>query len=102
MQVSRSAPIERSRQIRVRRGAQEQIKLLYASTTDGKLALGIRDHSCQSLLPEQIQPSKNHVQNFFCRLKRWVCSSTKRDKLASHFLSFIQSASIIDWLRYGC
>lgn len=54
------------------------------------------------MLPEQIQPPKNHVQNFFCRLKRWVCSSTKRDKLASHFLSFIQSASIIDWLRYGC
>ncbi len=32
----------------------------------------------------------------------WACASTRRDKFALHFLSLIQFASIIDWLRYGC
>ena len=41
------------------------------------------------------------VENYFCRLKRWACSSTRRDKLARHFLSIIEFASVIDWLRYG-
>ena len=40
------------------------------------------------------------VENFFCRLKCWACTSTRCDKLASHFLSLIQFASVIDWLRY--
>jgi hypothetical protein len=35
-------------------------------------------------------------------LKRWASASTRRDKLALHFLALIQFASVIDWLRYGC
>lgn len=41
------------------------------------------------------------IENYFGRLKRWACASTRRDKLASHFLALIQFASVIDWLRYG-
>jgi transposase len=41
------------------------------------------------------------VENYFCRLRHWACSRTRRDKLARHFLSIIEFASVIDWLRYG-
>lgn len=41
------------------------------------------------------------VENFFQRLKRWASASTRRDKLAAHFLALLQFASVIDWLRYG-
>lgn len=39
------------------------------------------------------------VENFFCRLKRWACAATRRDKLAKNFLSLVQFAAVIDWLR---
>jgi transposase len=39
------------------------------------------------------------VEDFFRRLKRWACACTRRDKLALHFLSLIQFASVIDWMR---
>ncbi len=42
------------------------------------------------------------VENYFCRLKRWASESTRRDKLALHFLALIQFASVIEWLQYGC
>ena len=53
-------------------------------------------------LNKKLYRQRYRVENFFCRLKRWACASTRRDKLALHFLSLIQFASIIDWLRYGC
>lgn len=53
-------------------------------------------------LDKKLYRQRYRVENFFCRLKRWACASTRRDKLARHFLSIIQFASIIDWLRYGC
>lgn len=53
-------------------------------------------------LNKKLYRQRYQVENFFCRLKRWACSSTRRDKLALHFLSLIQFASVIDWLRYGC
>ena len=53
-------------------------------------------------LNKKLYRQRYRVENFFCRLKRWSCASTRRDKLALHFLSLIQFASIIDWLRYGC
>ncbi|MBE2286357.1 MAG: IS5 family transposase [Prosthecobacter sp.] len=53
-------------------------------------------------LNKQRYRQRYRVENFFCRLKRWACASTRRDKLALHFLSLIQFASMIDWLRYGC
>jgi transposase len=52
-------------------------------------------------LNKKLYRQRYRVENFFCRLKRWGCSSTRRDKLARHFLSLIQFASVIDWLRYG-
>ena len=52
-------------------------------------------------LNKKLYRQRYRVENFFCRLKRWACASTRRDKLALHFLSLIQFASIIDWLRYG-
>lgn len=36
------------------------------------------------------------VENSFCRLKRWASTSTRRDKLASHFLALIPFASAIE------
>jgi transposase len=53
-------------------------------------------------LNKKLYRQRYRVENFFCRLKRWSCASTRRDKLALHFLSLIQFTSIIDWLRYGC
>lgn len=41
------------------------------------------------------------IENYFCRLKRWACASTRRDKLAAHFLSLVEFAAVIDWLQYG-
>jgi transposase len=38
------------------------------------------------------------VENCFCRLKRWASVATRRDKLASRFLSLVTFAAIIDWL----
>jgi transposase len=53
-------------------------------------------------LNKKLYRQRYRVENFFCRLKRWSCASTRRDKLALHFLFLIQFASIIDWLIYGC
>jgi transposase len=39
------------------------------------------------------------VENFFCRLKRWGCTATRRDKLAQNFFSLIHFAAVIDWLK---
>ena len=39
------------------------------------------------------------VEDFFRRLKRWACTCTRRDKLALHFLSLVQFASVVDWMR---
>jgi transposase len=52
-------------------------------------------------LNKKLYRQRYRVENYFCRLKRWACSSTRRDKLARHFLSIIEFASVIDWLRYG-
>lgn len=43
---------------------------------------------------------RHHVENFFCRIKRFRRISTRYDKLAATFLSFVQLAAIIDWLSY--
>ena len=56
----------------------------------------------QRRLNKKLYRQRYRVENFFCRLKRWACASTRRDKLALHFLALIQFASVIDWLRYGC
>lgn len=53
-------------------------------------------------LNKKLYRQRYRVENFFYRLKRWACASTRRDKLALHFLSLIQLASIIDWLRFSC
>lgn len=53
-------------------------------------------------LNKKLYRQRYKVENYFCRLKRWASASTRRYKLAVHFLSLIQFASVIDWLRYGC
>lgn len=53
-------------------------------------------------LNKKLYRQRYKVENYFCRLKRWASASTRRDKLALHFLALIQFASVIDWLRYGC
>lgn len=38
------------------------------------------------------------VENFFQRIKRWRRTGTRYDKLALHFLAFVQLAAVIDWI----
>ena len=42
--------------------------------------------------------SRHRVENFFCRIKRYRRISTRYDKLATTFLSFVQLAAVVDWL----
>jgi transposase len=39
------------------------------------------------------------IENCFCRLKRWASIDTRRDKLASRYLSLVTFASVMEWLR---
>ena len=39
------------------------------------------------------------VENFFCQLKRWASTATRRDKLAENFFALVSFASIIEWLK---
>ncbi len=41
---------------------------------------------------------RHQVENFFCRIKRHRRISTRYEKLASRFLSFVQLAVVLDWL----
>jgi len=38
------------------------------------------------------------VENFFQRIKRFRRVGTRYEKLALHFLGFVQLAAILDWL----
>jgi transposase len=42
---------------------------------------------------------RHHVENFFQRIKRWRRIGTRYDKLATCFLSFVQLAAILDWIK---
>ena len=42
---------------------------------------------------------RRRVENFFQRIKRLRRIGTRYEKLASHFLSFVYLAAIIDWLK---
>lgn len=48
---------------------------------------------------KKLYRTRYRVENFFCRLKRWGSTATRRDKLAQNFLSLIHFAAIIDWIR---
>lgn len=41
---------------------------------------------------------RHHVENFFCRIKRFRRISTRYDKLSFTFFSFVLFAAILDWL----
>jgi len=43
---------------------------------------------------------RHQVENFFCRVKRFRRISTRYDKLAVTFLSFVQFAAVLDWLTH--
>ena len=42
---------------------------------------------------------RHHVENFFCRIKRFRRVNTRYDQLAVTFMGFVTLASIVDWLR---
>ena len=48
---------------------------------------------------KKLYRTRYRIENFFCRLKRWACAATRRDKLAQNFLSLIHFAAVIDWLQ---
>ena len=76
---------------------REQLQQLGATTYIPRRArCGI-----QRKVNRKLYRQRYRIENYFCRLKRWASASTRRDKLASHFLALIQFASVIDWLRYG-
>jgi len=62
---------------------------------------GKRNRRKKIRLSKRLYRLRYRVENFFCRIKRWACIATRRDKLAAHFLSAIQFAAIIDWLQKG-
>jgi len=41
---------------------------------------------------------RHRVENFFQRIKRFRRVGTRYEKLALHFLGFVQLAAILDWL----
>ena len=43
---------------------------------------------------------RHHVENFFCRIKRYRRISTRYEKLAETYLGFAQLAAIFDWLTH--
>jgi len=43
---------------------------------------------------------RHHVENFFCRIKKFRRISTRYDKLAVTFLAFVQFAAVLDWLTH--
>ena len=44
---------------------------------------------------------RHHVENFFQRIKSYRRIATRYEKLALTFLSFVQFAAILDWLRHA-
>lgn len=42
---------------------------------------------------------RHHVENFFQRIKRLRRIGTRYEKLAKHFLAFVQLAAVLDWLN---
>ncbi len=42
---------------------------------------------------------RHRVENFFQRIKRLRRVGTRYEKLSLHFLSFVQLAAILDWLK---
>lgn len=43
---------------------------------------------------------RHHIENFFCRIKRFRRISTRYDKLSFTFFSFVLFAAILDWLTH--
>ena len=43
---------------------------------------------------------RHHVENFFCRIKKFRRVATRYEKLACTFLSFVQFAAVLDWLTH--
>jgi transposase len=58
---------------------------------------GNRKH--KSAYNKALYRQRYKVENYFCRLKRWGCTATRRDKLARNFLSLLNFASVIDWMQ---
>lgn len=60
-----------------------------------------RRRNCRGPRPftRQLYRRRYRVENFFCRIKRLRRLSTRYDKLAATFFSFITLAAILDWLK---
>jgi transposase len=53
----------------------------------------------QRKVSKRFYRQRYRIENYFCRLKRWASTASRRDKLALHFLAQVQFASLIDRLR---
>jgi len=59
---------------------------------------GKRNRRKQPFYNRTLYRTRYRVENLFCRLKRFACIATRRDKLARNYLSLVYFASVIDWL----
>jgi len=50
-------------------------------------------------MDRRLYRARYRIENCFCRLKRWASIDTRRDKLASRYLSLVTFASVMEWLR---
>lgn len=63
---------------------------------------GKRNRRQQPVYNRRLYRTRYRVENLFCRLKRFGCIATRRDKLASNYLALVQFGAIIDWLSFHC
>lgn len=59
---------------------------------------GKRNRRRQPIYDKVLYRTRYRIENGFCRLKRFACIATRRDKLATNYLSLVQLAACIDWL----
>jgi transposase len=50
-------------------------------------------------MDRRLYRARYRIENCFCRLKRWASIDTRRNKLASRYLSLVTFTSVVEWLR---
>lgn len=59
---------------------------------------GKKNRKVKAKYSKRLYRVRYRIENLFCRLKRWACVATRRDKLARNYVSLVQFAGVIDWL----
>jgi transposase len=59
---------------------------------------GKKNRKVKSRYNKRLYRVRYRIENLFCRLKRWGCVATRRDKLTRNYLSLVHFAGVLDWL----